>query len=122
MRRLEDGVARVRARIEAACARSGRRPEEVRIVGVTKGVPPDVVAAAPGAGLSDLGENYVQELMAKRSVAPDAAWHFIGRLQRNKVRGVVEHADVVQTLEPGSATERLARVAAEGGRTVDCLV
>jgi pyridoxal phosphate enzyme (YggS family) len=122
MRPLEESLARVRARIEAACLQSGRRPEEVRLVGVTKGVPPEAVAAAVRAGLEDLGENYVQDLMAKRPAAAGARWHFIGRLQRNKVRRVLELADVVHTLEPGAATDRLAGLLAEGHRAVGCLV
>jgi pyridoxal phosphate enzyme (YggS family) len=117
---LEESLARVRRRIEAASARSGRRPEEVRLIGVTKGVPEAGVLAAVRAGLEDLGENYVQELMAKRSAASEARWHFIGRLQRNKVSRVLDHADVVHTLEPGAATDRLAELA--GTRPVECLI
>jgi pyridoxal phosphate enzyme (YggS family) len=122
IRLLEESLARVRSRIEAACLRSGRRTEEVRLVGATKGVPPEAVAAAVRAGLTDLGENYVQDLIAKRPVATGARWHFIGRLQRNKVRRVLEHADVVHALEPGPATDRLAALLAEGPPAVDCLV
>jgi PLP dependent protein len=122
MRRLEEALARVRDRIDGACARSGRRPDEVRLVGVTKGVPPEVVAAGARAGLTDLGENYVQELITKRGAAPEVTWHFVGRLQRNKVRRVLEHADVIHTIEPGAAGERVAALAAEAPRTVGYLV
>lgn len=120
MQRLEESLARVRHRIEDACARTGRPPGEVLLVGVAKGVSPETVAAAVRAGLSDVGENYVQELMVKRAAAPGVTWHFVGRLQRNKVRRILELADVVQTLEPGEATERLARLA--GDRPIDALV
>jgi PLP dependent protein len=119
---LEENLAWVRHRIETACARSGREPGDVRLVGVTKGVPAEAVAAGVRAGLMDLGENYVQELETKREAAPDATWHFVGRMQRNKVRRVLRQADVVQTLEPGPATERLAELASTEGRTVECLV
>ena len=118
--RLEAAIADVRVRIESACERAGCRSEEVRLVGVTKGVAPEVVSLGARAGLEELGENYVQELMAKREAAPEAIWHFVGRLQRNKVARVLDHADVVQTLEPGPATERLVRLAAE--RPTDCLI
>jgi pyridoxal phosphate enzyme (YggS family) len=119
---LEAAIAAVRARVGDACARAGRRPEEIRLVGVTKGVASDLVGLAARAGLQDFGENYVQELDEKRAAAPDAVWHFIGRLQRNKIRRVVELADVVHTLEPGPAVERLARVADEAGTRVDSLI
>ena len=118
----EKALAEVRRRIEDACRRAGRRPEHVRLIGVTKSVPPEVVRRVAAAGLREFGENYVGDLEAKRTAAPEATWHFIGRLQRNKVRRVLELADVVQTLEPGRATERLGELAADRGRTVPCMV
>lgn len=119
---LQRGVAEVRKRIDAASARAGRGPEEVRLIGVTKKVPPEMVRRAAEAGLTEFGENYVQELAQKREAAPDATWHFIGRLQRNKVQKVLDTADLVQTVEPGRAADRLATLAAEGGRSISCLV
>jgi pyridoxal phosphate enzyme (YggS family) len=118
----ERALAEVRERIAEACRRAGRHPEDVRLIGVTKSVPPEKVRRVAAAGLREFGENYVQDLEAKRAAAPEARWHFIGRLQRNKVRRVLELADVVHTLEPGRATERLGEVAAEGERTVPCMV
>ncbi len=119
---LQRGIAEVRTRIDAAAARAGRRPEEVRLIGVTKKVPPEMVRRAAEAGLTEFGENYVQELAQKRQAAPDATWHFIGRLQGNKVQKVLDTADLVQTVEPGRAADRLATLAAEGGRSISCLV
>jgi pyridoxal phosphate enzyme (YggS family) len=91
----------------------------VVVIAVTKGVPPAVVAAAAASGLEDFGENYVQELEEKRKVAA-CRWHFVGRLQRNKVHRVVRAVDLIHSVEPGSAARRLAGVAPE--RTVRCLV
>ena len=119
---LKRGLAEVLERIAAACDRAGRRPEDVRLIGVTKMVPPDIVRRAADAGVTEFGENYVQDLAGKREAAPDATWHFIGRLQRNKVAQVLDLADVVHTLEPGRAAERLANLAAERGRKVPGLV
>ena len=120
--RLEEALATVQGRIAAACQRAGRHPSEVRLIGVTKRVPGETIEAAARAGLTEFGENYVQELTAKREAAPDAVWHFVGRLQRNKVRRVLEAADVIQTLEPGSATDRLAELARDRGGPAECLV
>ena len=117
---LEEAIERVRNRIRTACERVGRLPGEVRLVGATKGIADEVVALAARAGLVEFGENYVQELAQKRTAAPEATWHFIGRLQRNKVSRVLDTADVVQTLEPGTAAQRFARMA--GGRGIECLV
>jgi hypothetical protein len=118
----EKALAEVRQRIVEVCRRAGRHPDDVRLIGVTKSVPPTEVQRAAAAGLREFGENYVGDMETKRAAAPEATWHFIGRLQRNKVRRILEVADVVQTLEPGRATERLAEVATEGGRVVPCLV
>jgi pyridoxal phosphate enzyme (YggS family) len=91
-------------------------------VAVTKGLPVATVEAAAAVGLQDLGENYVQDLMEKRAAAPQATWHFVGRMQRNKVPGVVDHAHVIHTLEPGRAVERLARLIARAEERPRCLV
>jgi PLP dependent protein len=120
--RLEASLARVQERIEDSCARSGRRPDDVRLVGVTKGLAADVAAVAARAGLSDLGENYVQELATKRAAAPGVRWHFLGRLQANKVGKVLDLAEVVHTLEPGRAVDRLARLAGPRPASPECLV
>ena len=119
---LEAAIVGVRARIERACDRAGRSPDDIRLIGVTKGVSADRLRAAVEAGLEELGENYVQDLVDKRATVPAARWHFIGRLQRNKAHRVAEVADVVQTLEPGAGTERLLRLAARRDRPLDVLV
>jgi uncharacterized pyridoxal phosphate-containing UPF0001 family protein len=81
-----EGLQRVRERIAA----SGGDPASVRVVAVTKGFGPDAVLAALGAGLVDVGENYAQELLAKRDAlgvpaGSEVRWHFLGAVQRNKV-------------------------------------
>ena len=119
---LERAIETVRARIDRACDRAGRDPQEVRLIGATKEVEPARVRAAFSAGLTEFGENYVQELEAKRTAAPEATWHFIGRVQRNKVRRVVEAADVLHTLEPGRAADRLAEMVVTGPEPPPCLI
>ena len=119
----DGALAEVRQRIAAACQRAGRQPEEVVLIAVTKKVPGEMVRRAAEAGFTDFGENYVQELERKRQMAPRARWHFVGRLQRNKVRRVLEVADVIHGLEPGSAAEHLAVVARDRDQEpVDCLI
>jgi pyridoxal phosphate enzyme (YggS family) len=79
--RLEE----VQRRIEAAARRAGRAGEEVAVVAVTKGVGPDRVAEALAAGVTRLGESRAQELLEKAEAIEAPEWHFVGRLQRNKV-------------------------------------
>ena len=115
-------LAFVRDRVGAAAASVGRDPSEVTIVGVTKTVPEARIRIAVEAGLRDLGENYVQELRAKQPLLPTATWHFVGTLQGGSARHVARHADVVQTLAPGGAVERLSSRLAVLGRSIPCLI
>jgi PLP dependent protein len=89
-------VDEVRARIVAAARAAGREPDEVRLVAATKTVPAERVADVLALGVKDVGENRAQELLAKAdaltttalSEDADVCWHFLGRLQRNKVRSL----------------------------------
>jgi PLP dependent protein len=99
---IGDRWREVRARVDAAAVRAGRDPATVTIVAVSKTHPIDAVRAAAAAGATDFGENYAQELVAKRGELPGVRWHFIGRLQRNKakfVAGQVALIHAVDTLE-----------------------
>jgi len=119
---LERAIGAVRQRIAGVCARSGRDPGEVRLIGITKTVAPRVVEAAAAGGLTDFGENYVQELERKRAAAPDVRWHFVGRVQRNKARRIARVSDLVHGVDPGRAAEGLAALGTERGRPVAVLV
>lgn len=112
----------MRERIEAARRRAGTAAGSVRLIAVTKTLSAEVVAAARAAGVTEFGENYVAELEAKRPAARDATWHFVGRVQTNKAQRVIASSEVVHTLEPGRAAERLARLGRERGRPVTALV
>lgn len=105
--RLTPAVARrgseLRARIAAVTDR------EVRVVAVTKGHPPEVAAAAVAAGFSDLGENYAQEMLAKVALVPGARWHFVGRLQSNKVRLLAGHVRLWQSIDRRTLIRELAK-------------
>src|SRR6185503_12838630 len=100
---IADRWRAVRARVDAACERAGRAPGDVTIVAVSKTHPAEAVRDAAAAGATDFGENYAQELVAKRAaLAIDVRWHFIGRLQRNKaklVAGQVALIHAVDTVE-----------------------
>jgi pyridoxal phosphate enzyme (YggS family) len=114
-------LADVRTRAAAACRRAGRASDEVRLIGVTKTVDPERIRAAAAAGLGDFAENYVTELEAKAGLVA-ATWHFVGTLQRGTAHRVAAAADVVHTVEPGHAFERLARRAADREEPLPCLV
>ncbi len=98
-REIAARLAAVQERIAAAAGRAGRAPREIRVLAVTKAHGPAAVRAAAAAGLTDFGENYIQEGIAKMKEAGSGArWHFIGRMQSNKTRLAAEHYDWVHTL------------------------
>ena len=88
----------------------------MQVVAVTKGFGPDTVVAAVGAGLMDVGENYAQELLAKAGGVSEELgaglrprWHFIGRLQRNKIRKIAHLVDLWQSVDRAEAAVEIAR-------------
>ncbi len=122
---VAERLAMVRDRIASA----GAAPGSVTIVAVTKGFGPDAVAASVRAGLSDIGENYAQEMLRKVEGAPAGVrWHFLGELQRNKLARLAPHvylwhgldsdggSDALATRSPGAAVLVEVRLADNGHR------
>jgi len=100
MERIERNLAAVNADIAAAAGKAGRRLEDIRLVVVTKNQPAEVVSAALAAGATDIGENKAQELLLKQArIEVPVRWHFIGRLQKNKVKQVVGAVDLIQSVD-----------------------
>jgi pyridoxal phosphate enzyme (YggS family) len=100
---VAERVAAVRDRIAAAGG------EGVTVVAVTKGFGPEVVAAAVAAGVEDVGESYAQELVAKAAAVEAPRWHFVGRLQANKVRALAGTVDLWQSVDRPRLVDELAR-------------
>lgn len=120
---IADILQEVHARIDAACAKVGRSPDEVEILGVTKTHGPEVVREAWEAGITMFGENKVQEAAWKipESVSgPD--WHLIGHLQRNKARAAVELFSVIHSVDSLRLLEHLEHVAEESGHRPEILL
>jgi hypothetical protein len=121
---LRENIARVEERICAACRRSGRRREDVRLVAVSKTHSPESVREAYAAGLRDFGENRVQEANFKRSALADLGitWHLVGHLQSNKARTARELFHWVHSLDSLRLAEKLAQAAAPGGSRLPVLI
>jgi pyridoxal phosphate enzyme (YggS family) len=119
-------LAEVRARIAEAARRAGRDEAEVRLVVVTKDVPPERVREALAEGACDLGENRAQEMLAKMAALADAApaprWHFIGVLQRNKVRLVVGRAALIHSVDSVALGRAVAARARAAGAVQEALL
>ncbi len=123
---IQENLAGIRAGIEASCKRSGRQAGEITMVAVTKTVPIERIAEAARLGLNQIGENKVQEALAKRPGLlpgfPQLKWHMIGHLQTNKASRACELFDCIQSLDSEKLASSLDRRAAELGKIQDCLI
>ena len=121
---IADNLAQVRAHIADAARAAGRRPEEVRLIAVSKTLPREYVAAAVQAGQRDFGENTVQDALTKipHFAGLGLDWHFIGHLQSNKVKFIPGHFTWVHSLHALPLAQRLSRLAHEQRATVNLLI
>ena len=120
---LAQRLATVRASVEAAARAAGRSPEAVTLVAVSKFHPIEALVEAHALGVRDFGENIVQELAGKASAMAERGlavrWHFIGRLQRNKINLLLRHPiHRVHTIDRAELADALAQRAPEGGLDV----
>src|SRR2546425_10445330 len=121
---LKDNIARVQERIAEACGRVSRGPDGVKLVAVSKTVPPDRIRAAYDAGLRDFGENRVQEANAKRAALSDltVTWHLVGHLQTNKAKLARELFHCVHSLDSLRLAQKLAEAAVCSGDRLPVLI
>ncbi len=121
---IAERYEQVLERIARAAQRTGRKPEDVCLVVVTKGQPLEKVMAVVEAGARDLGENYPEEGVAKMDALgrTDLRWHMIGHIQKRKARLVVARYDFVHSLDSVLLAERLERRAAAADRVLPVLL
>ena len=130
---VDTNLASVRQQIAQACARSGRDPSAVTLVCVTKGVRLETIRQALGAGVSDLGENRVQEAREKRqgleALSPSGEnapqpvrWHMLGHLQRNKAGLAVDLFDVMHSMDSTAVIEEVGRQAGKRAKTIEAFL
>lgn len=120
---IAEQLAEVRHRIAAACARSNRPPQSVRLVAVSKTVAPEVIRLAAAAGQTLFGENYVQELAAKLdAVTEPVEWHFIGALQSNKVKYIAGKVAMIHSVDRLSLAREIEKQYARLDTSVEILI
>ena len=120
---IRENAAALEARIAAACARAGRARVDVQLVAVSKTFPAADVDHAIAAGMTDIGENKVQETREKKPLVHGSArWHLIGHLQSNKAKDAVRLFDVIQTIDSIELAERVARLAESEGKRQEVLL
>lgn len=120
---LAENVAAIRRRIAEAAERAGRDPATVTLVAVSKMHPPEIIRAAAGCGLSDFGENRVEEALPKMAQLPGMRWHMVGHVQSRKAKEAARAGFVlVHSVDSFKLAERLSRYAQANGRVQDVLL
>ncbi|KOT91678.1 alanine racemase [Streptomyces sp. NRRL F-5755] len=121
---MADNLAHVEERISTACAKAGRNRADVTLVVVTKTYPASDVRLLAELGVRHVAENRDQDAAPKAAECSDLSldWHFVGQLQTNKVRSVVNYADVVQSVDRPKLVTALSKEAVRAGRELGCLI
>ena len=121
---IQENYSRVLEGIQSACAQSGRRPEDITLIAVTKYVPAERIAPALDLGITNVGENRAQELTEKLDFYKSrrCAIHFIGQLQTNKVKYIIGQVDLVQSVDRIQLAQELERQAYKHSIVQDILV
>ncbi len=123
MSTIKENLLRVTERIERAAQKAGRDPKGIHLVAVSKTVEAARIKEAIEAGVSILGENYVQEAQKKiEEIGRPVSWHFIGHLQSNKAKYAVRLFDTVHSVDSLSLAEELNRRAEQEGRVIKVMV
>lgn len=118
MSALAESLSGIRAKMAAACGRAGRRHDSVNLIAVSKTFPVDAIREAMDAGLTVFGESKLQEAEPKIEMLPSSLhWHFIGRVQRNKVRKLLESFEAIHGVDSLRLAEHMNQVSSETGAT-----
>lgn len=119
---LAANLVEVRARIAGAAREVGRDPGEVALIAVTKTFDADDVRRLAALGIAEFGENRDQEAAPKAAAVPEVRWHFLGRIQRNKIRSIASYADSVDSLDRPVLVDPLDRAFSGRAGQLDVLL
>lgn len=119
---VKDRYEIVLENIKKACERSGRNPEDITLISVTKTHGAELINEAIDAGAKDIGENKAQELCNKYDDVKPVRWHFIGHLQTNKVKTIVDKVVMIHSVDSDKLASEIDKRAKSSGIVMDILV
>ena len=120
---IAENLARIQERIQNRALKVGRKPEDITLVAVSKTVEISRIKEAIDAGVTTLGENYVQEAREKISqLGQEVSWHMIGHLQTNKVKYVVPQFSMIQSVDSLRLAQEISKRALKLGKSIDVLI
>lgn len=122
-KKLTENYEQIKRTIRESCAKSGRNPDDVKLVAVTKYVTLETTKAVLDLGIEHIGESRVQEALPKwEALENRGTWHFIGHLQRNKVKDVIGRFTYIHSLDRHSLAKEIEKRASRNGLNVNCFV
>ena len=120
---ITQNIADIRGRIVDAAKRSGRSPDDILLIAVTKLHEPDEIEEAIATGVTDIAENKVQEIQKKYDqIVSPVRWHLIGHLQTNKVKYIIDKVVMIHSVDSLKLAEEIDKRAAAAGKTMDVLL
>lgn len=122
MEYIKENLDSIEERIQKACERAGRLRDEVQLIAVSKTVEADVMNASIDVGVTDLGENRVQEIRRKFDDVKPAKWHLIGHLQTNKVKYIIDKVDLIHSVDSLKLAEEISKRAKSHHREMSILL
>ncbi|QIB69013.1 YggS family pyridoxal phosphate-dependent enzyme [Aminipila butyrica] len=120
--RIRENIQYINQIKAEAAVKAGRRDEDILLVAVTKTRPPEDLNAAIDAGITDIGENKVQEIMDKYEAVKPVRWHLIGHLQTNKVKYIIDKVAMIHSVDSIKLAEEINRRAEQHNLTMDILI
>lgn len=122
MQTIKENIAKINELKAAAAAKTGRSSDEVLLVGVTKTRTAEEINEGIDAGLTDIGENKVQEIMDKYDFVKPVRWHMIGHLQTNKVKYIIDKVSMIHSVDSYKLAEEINKRAGQHGIVMDILI
>ncbi len=122
MENIKANIEKVNEKKAAAAAKVGRNADDILLVGVTKTRPAEEINEGIDAGLTDIGENKVQEIMDKYDFVKPVKWHMIGHLQTNKVKYIIDKVSMIHSVDSYKLAEEINKRAGQHDLTMDILI
>lgn len=122
MSTIETNLQKVRSELAEAAKKAGKQPQDITLVAVTKTHPPEMINEAIDCGVTDIGENKVQEILEKYDHVKPVRWHLIGHLQTNKVKYIIDKVSMIHSVDSIKLMDEIERQAAKHDLCMDILI
>lgn len=119
---IKENIEKINEKKASLAVKSGRNPEDVILIAVTKTRTAEEINEAIDCGITDIGENKVQEIIDKYNRVKPVRWHMIGHLQTNKVKYIIDKVGLIHSVDSMRLAEEIDKRAGQRGKTMDILI